>query len=175
MPITFVGRFNLPGLLTKPSIEEVAKMALMVSVFAARPLAVDAALVFLQSLDAKEEAGLERGRTRSGASLLSSAYSEEESGRPGRLQAGHHPPWFQNVGLPTLLCALRSYCATGRQLQRHAHALYPASAAESGCSTCPRASAEYASAPASLNFLHTLSRSVLHPTLARLVASCEAR
>ena len=59
MPITFVGRFNLPSLLTKPSVEKIARMALSVGIFAARPLAVDAALVFLKSFKEQEEG---RGR-----------------------------------------------------------------------------------------------------------------
>ena len=149
MPITFVGRFNLPSLLTKPSVEKIARMALSVGIFAARPLAVDAALVFLKSYKEQEEGQeerLDRSRTKSSASVISvpsdadSHYDDIARSQAARLRE----PWFQHLHLPSLLCALRSYCATGRQLQKHVNALYPVSETENGCSTCPRHPAEYA-------------------------------
>ena len=148
MPITFVGRFNLPSLLTKPSVEKIARMALSVGIFAARPLAVDAALVFLKSFNEQEEGReerLDKSRTKSSASVFSvpsdgDAHHDDIAPSHARLRE----PWFQHLHLPSLLCALRSYCATGRQLQKHAYALYPVSESENGCSTCPRHPAEYA-------------------------------
>lgn len=145
VPITFVGRFNLPSLLTKPSVEKIARMALSVGIFAARPLAVDAAFVFLKSYKEQEER-LDRSRTKSSASVISvpsdadSHYDDIARSQAARLRE----PWFQHLHLPSLLCALRSYCATGRQLQKHVNALYPVSETENGCSTCPRHPAEYA-------------------------------
>ncbi|CAE7569403.1 Ankrd7 [Symbiodinium sp. CCMP2456] len=148
VPITFVGRFNLPSLLTKPSVEKIARMALSVGIFAARPWAVDAALVFLKSFKEQEEGqeeGLDKSRTKSSASVISVPSGDSHYDDIARSQAAPlREPWFQHLHLPSLLCALQSYCATGRQLQKHANALYPVSETENGCSTCPRHPAEYA-------------------------------
>ncbi|CAJ1371593.1 unnamed protein product [Effrenium voratum] len=162
--LSFDGRFAMREALgacksqegkSEAVLQRIAEMALLVGLYTAQPLAVDAILVFQKKSSTnapvasplKDSTEDQAQSPQNSDEEVDSDMFESECEESGDEQEMPKEPWFRCAQLPPLIGALSSYCATGKELQRHVHDVYPApnlkertcacgARADMACATC---------------------------------------